>query len=126
MLLVPAMQYQDREVPYDDRRFQNVNAYYYELTQSMLLSWDSGQYQTTKEFDRLYVPESVKIAGESRVKLANDKNKIQKIASDTHEPIETDEGGLQYELELETASFGTSAKSGFHLITNGKVIAATQ
>ena len=31
-----------------------ANSYYYALAQSMLISWDSGQYQTTKDFDSLY------------------------------------------------------------------------
>jgi hypothetical protein len=34
--------------------FSTSTTYLYELAQSMLLSWDNGSYQTTKDFDRLY------------------------------------------------------------------------
>jgi hypothetical protein len=75
------------------------NQYYYALAQSMLLSWDSGQYKTTKEFDRLYL-QMEQDGGRKPEKLQNDKNRIRLSAE--HQPVETGEGGIQYELSRDS------------------------
>jgi hypothetical protein len=75
--------------------FATSNQYYYELAASMLISWDSGTYQTTKEFDSLYV-QMEQDSRRKAAKLENDKNRIRSAAE--HRSVETDEGGIQYAL----------------------------
>ncbi len=84
-----------KEITVVTEAFNTSTAYYDELNQSMLLSWDTGQFQTTKQFDRLYT-QMEQDGGRKPEKLVNDKNRIRLAAR--HEPVETDEGGLQYEL----------------------------
>jgi hypothetical protein len=75
-----------------------ANDYYYELSTSMLISWDSSQYQTTRDFDRLYA-EMEKDGQRKPQKLLHDKDRIRFAAE--HRATETDEGGLEYELSRE-------------------------
>lgn len=73
------------------------NDYYYELLQSMLLSWDNKKYTTTKDFDALF--QGMK-GYRSNEQLTNDKNRIE-IASQ-NQSIDTDENGNQYELNRDS------------------------
>jgi hypothetical protein len=76
--------------------FIAANSYYYALAQSMLISWDGGQYQTTKEFDSLY--RQMQQDGERKpAKLVHDQDRIRLAAR--HSPFETDEGGTQHRLD---------------------------
>jgi hypothetical protein len=79
--------------------FNTSTAYYYQLAQSRLLSWDTGQYETTKEFDTLYA-QMERDGWRKPSKLMSDKNRIRLAAR--HEPVETDEGGLQYDLNRDS------------------------
>jgi hypothetical protein len=81
------------------KAFATSNRYYYELARSMLLSWDGGNYQTTKEFDSLYI-QMEQDGGRKPSKLQNDKNRITLAAE--HRPVEEDEGGIQYELSRDS------------------------
>lgn len=78
--------------------FNVANDYYYELALSMLISWDSSQYQTTKAFDRLYT-QMEQDGHRKPEKLLHDKDRIRFSAE--HRATEVDEGGLQYELSRE-------------------------
>src|ERR1035438_1842260 len=68
-----------------------ANAYYYELAKSMLISWDSEQYQTTKAFDTLYLQMKAS-GGRKPSKLSHDLERIRLAAR--RAPVESDEGGI--------------------------------
>lgn len=78
------------------RAATQANAYYAELAKSMLISWDSQQYQTTKAFDTLYL--EMKAMGQRKpTKLSDDLERIRLAAR--HAPFESDGGAVQHKLD---------------------------